>query len=53
MMLDNIDELLENSVILLVGCPLAGKSTQGKLLGKAFNRPYVSSGDLFRNEVNS
>jgi adenylate kinase len=53
MFIDNIDQLLENSVILLVGSPLSGKSTQGNLLGKVLKRPYVSSGDLFRNEVNS
>jgi adenylate kinase len=53
MIVDNIDKVLENSVILFVGAPLSGKGTQGNLLGKALKRPYVSSGDLFRNEVNS
>jgi adenylate kinase len=53
MIVDNIDKALENSVILFVGAPLSGKGTQGNLLGKALQRPYVSSGDLFRNEVNS
>ena len=45
--------MLENGVILLMGSPLSGKGTQGNLLGKTFDRPYVSSGDLFRDEVKS
>ena len=51
MSLDDIARSLRNSVILLVGSPLSGKSTQGKLLGKVLQRPYVSTGDLFRDEV--
>ena len=53
-MVDNdIKKFIENRVILLIGAPLSGKGTQGILLRKSFNCPYVSSGDLFRYEVNS
>ena len=47
----SVQELLGCDVIVLIGAPLAGKSTQGTLLGKILERPYVSSGDLFRAEV--
>jgi adenylate kinase len=51
MSIASVQELLGCDVIVLVGAPLAGKSTQGNLLGKVLERPYVSSGDLFRAEV--
>lgn len=37
--------------IFLIGKPGAGKSTQGKLLGARFELPYVSLGDLVRDEI--
>ncbi|CAF2744540.1 unnamed protein product [Rotaria sp. Silwood2] len=53
MSIADIQTLLGHDVILLIGAPLSGKGTQGKLLAKALDRPYVSSGDLFRAEVAS
>ncbi|CAF1353936.1 unnamed protein product [Rotaria magnacalcarata] len=53
MSITDIQALLGSDVIVLVGAPLCGKGTQGKLLGKVLDRPYVSSGDLFRAEVAS
>lgn len=50
---NHIQQLLGCNVILFMGAPLSGKGTQGTLLAKALNRPYVSTGDLFRNEVAS
>jgi adenylate kinase len=35
-------------VIVLLGAPGAGKSTQGRLLSQATGAPYISSGDLAR-----
>ncbi|CAF1305098.1 unnamed protein product [Rotaria sp. Silwood1] len=53
MSIADVQALIGHDVILLVGSPLSGKGTQGKLLAKALDRPYVSSGDLFRDEVAS
>ncbi|CAF0745013.1 unnamed protein product [Adineta steineri] len=53
MELNNIQQLLNDNIILFIGAPLAGKSTQGTLLAKVLERPYVSTGNLFRNEVAS
>lgn len=35
--------------IILIGIQGAGKSTQGKLLSKDFNVPYLSTGHIFRD----
>ncbi|CAF1163146.1 unnamed protein product [Adineta ricciae] len=48
-----IQQLLHNNIIVFLGAPLSGKGTQGTLLAKYLERPYVSTGDLFRNEVAS
>ena len=53
MALNHIQQQLSGNVIVLVGAPLSGKGTQGARLAKALDRPYGSTGDLFRNEVAS
>src|SRR3990167_6277187 len=35
--------------LILIGVPGAGKSTQGNLLAKQLNVPYLSTGHIFRN----
>ncbi|OGK44026.1 hypothetical protein A2957_01660 [Candidatus Roizmanbacteria bacterium RIFCSPLOWO2_01_FULL_38_11] len=35
--------------LVLIGIPGAGKSTQGNLLSKQLNVPYLSTGHIFRN----
>jgi adenylate kinase len=37
--------------VLLVGPPGAGKSTQGQVLATAFGVPYLSTGELLRDEA--
>ncbi|NIA10766.1 MAG: adenylate kinase [Nitrospiraceae bacterium] len=37
--------------IVLLGPPGAGKGTQGQLLGKSLNVPFISSGDALRVEL--
>lgn len=39
--------------IVLIGIQGAGKSTQGKLLSRKFNLPYLSSGHIFRQMAKS
>ena len=39
--------------VLLVAPPGAGKSTHGRLLGRAFGVPFISSGDLLRAEIDT
>ncbi|OGK20607.1 hypothetical protein A3C23_05430 [Candidatus Roizmanbacteria bacterium RIFCSPHIGHO2_02_FULL_37_13b] len=34
--------------LILIGMPGSGKSTQGNLLSKELNIPYLSTGDIFR-----
>jgi len=48
-----IERQLENVWlnIILYGPPGAGKGTQAKLLAKAFNLVYVSTGELIREEI--
>ena len=48
-----VQEWLGCDVIILIGAPLSGKGTQGKLLAEALGRPCVSTGDLFRAEAAS
>lgn len=38
--------------IVLLGPPGAGKGTQGQLLSKKLNIPFISSGDALRDEIN-
>ncbi|CAF1153211.1 unnamed protein product [Adineta ricciae] len=47
----SIQELMGHDVIVLIGAPCSGKTTQGKLLADALDRPYLSPGSLFRAEV--
>ncbi|CAF1249383.1 unnamed protein product [Rotaria magnacalcarata] len=49
--LGQMQEWIGCNVVLLIGAPLSGKSTQSKLLAQTLDRPCVSSGDLFRTEV--
>ena len=49
----SLDKSLENSVIIVLGAPLSGKGTQGTVLAKSLKLPYVSTGELFRDEVSS
>ena len=51
MSIRDIQELLGSDIILFVGAPLSGKGTQGSQLAKVLERPYISSGDLFRAEI--
>lgn len=37
--------------IILVGPPGAGKGTASQLMKKAYNLPYLSTGDVFRSEI--
>ena len=39
--------------IILLGPPGAGKGTQGQMLGKMLNVPFISSGDALREELSS
>jgi len=39
--------------VLLVAPPGAGKSTHGRLLGRAFGVPFISSGELLRAEIDA
>ena len=36
------------TILLLMGAPGSGKGTQGRLLARHFNMPYLASGDLLR-----
>jgi adenylate kinase len=38
-------------VAILLGAPGSGKGTQAKRLAEAFQRPHVSTGDLFRENI--
>lgn len=38
-------------VVILLGAPGSGKGTQAKRLSEAFQRPHVSTGDLFRENI--
>ncbi|UJR12630.1 hypothetical protein I4U23_016805 [Adineta vaga] len=51
MLVKMIQEKIGHDVIVLIGAPCSGKSTQSKILGKALQLPYLSPGDLFRAEV--
>ncbi|UJR32417.1 hypothetical protein I4U23_019879 [Adineta vaga] len=53
MALTHLQQLLDCNIIVFIGAPLSGKGTQGVLLSKVLERPYVSTGDLFRSEVAS
>ncbi len=37
--------------LVLLGLPGAGKGTQGQMLGKKLNIPFISSGDALRSEL--
>ncbi|MGH2506645.1 MAG: adenylate kinase family protein, partial [Ktedonobacteraceae bacterium] len=37
--------------IILIGAQGSGKGTQAQLLAQAFGVPHISSGDLFRKEI--
>lgn len=37
--------------MLLLGAPGAGKGTQAQLIAEAFNLPHLSTGDMFRSEI--
>lgn len=43
--------MIENNVIVFIGAPLSGKGTQGNRLAQILNYQYVSTGDLFRDEI--
>lgn len=49
----HLQQLLDRNIIVFIGAPLSGKGTQGTLLAQALERPYVSTGDLFRHEAAS
>lgn len=53
MFVKSIQEQVGHDVIVFIGAPCSGKSTQCKLLAKALNRSYLSPGDLFRAQVAS
>lgn len=38
-------------VVSLIGPPGSGKSTQGKILSKRYDIPFISTGELLRKEV--
>ena len=39
--------------VLMVAPPGAGKSTHGRLLGRTFGVPFISSGELLRTEIDA
>lgn len=39
--------------LVLLGLPAAGKGTQGELLADHFNVPHISTGGIFRGEIES
>lgn len=38
--------------LVILGAPGAGKGTQAEFLSKKFNIPHISTGDIFRNNIN-
>ena len=46
-----MSQTYRNQCIIFIGSPLAGKGTQAQLLAQVSNIPLVSTGHLFRNEI--
>lgn len=38
--------------IIMLGAPGSGKGTQAKLIAKTFGIPHISTGDIFRDNIN-
>ena len=43
--------LLKKMRIIIFGPPGAGKGTQARLLAEKLNLKYISTGDIFRDEI--
>lgn len=49
---EKIGDIIRNRVIFFIGYPGSGKGTQGKRLADELNIRHLSTGELFRSEVN-